>query len=151
MSCKVHQVENFNTSDCLNMFQPFLTSSEDTANNVQKHFACVVNIDCHKRISATKNPDQSEISFIHSSYTVLLRCRGFHFSLDLYTIGRISWTSDQPVARPVPKYRTTQAQNKRAHTPNIHVLSGIRTHDHSVRASEDSSWLRPLGYRERPD
>jgi hypothetical protein len=29
--------------------------------------------------------------------------------------------------------------NARAHTPNIHALSGIRTHDHSVRASEHSS------------
>jgi hypothetical protein len=32
-------------------------------------------------------------------------------------------------------------QNKRIHTPNIHALSGIRTHDPSVRASEDSSCL----------
>jgi hypothetical protein len=74
--------------------------------------------------------------------------------LDLYTIGRTPWTGNQPVARPLPKYRTTQTQNKRehtrthTHTPNIHALSGIRTHDHSVRASEDSSWLRPLGYRD---
>jgi hypothetical protein len=35
------------------------------------------------------------------------------------------------------------------HTPNIHALSGIGTHEHSVRASEDSSCLRPLGYRDR--
>jgi hypothetical protein len=35
------------------------------------------------------------------------------------------------------------------HTPNIHALSGIRTHDHGVRASEDSSYHRPLGYRDR--
>jgi hypothetical protein len=34
-------------------------------------------------------------------------------------------------------------------TQNIHALSGIRTHDHSVRASEDSSCLRPLGCRDR--
>jgi hypothetical protein len=27
----------------------------------------------------------------------------------------------------------------------------IRTHDHSVHASEDSSCLRPLGYRDRQD
>jgi hypothetical protein len=40
------------------------------------------------------------------------------------------------------------------HRINVHTkhpcLSGIRTHDHSVRASEDSSCLRPLGYRDRP-
>jgi hypothetical protein len=34
-----------------------------------------------------------------------------------------------------------------AHT-DIHALSGIRTHDHSVRASEDSSCLRPRGHRD---
>jgi hypothetical protein len=30
----------------------------------------------------------------------------------------------------------------------IHARNGIRTHDHSVRASEDSSCLKPLGYRD---
>jgi hypothetical protein len=39
-------------------------------------------------------------------------------------------------------------QNKRIYTPNVHALSGIRTHDHSVRASGDSSCPRPLGYRD---
>jgi hypothetical protein len=33
-------------------------------------------------------------------------------------------------------------------TPGIHALSGIRTHDHSVRACEDSSCLRRLSYRD---
>jgi hypothetical protein len=32
------------------------------------------------------------------------------------------------------------------HTPDIHALCGIRTHDPSFRTSEDSSCLRPLGY-----
>jgi hypothetical protein len=40
-------------------------------------------------------------------------------------------------------------QNKRIHTPNIHALRGIRTHDFSVRANEDSSSLRPRGYCDR--
>jgi hypothetical protein len=40
-------------------------------------------------------------------------------------------------------------QNKHIHTPNIHAFCGIRTHDPSVRTSEDSSCLRPLGYRDR--
>jgi hypothetical protein len=70
------------------------------------------------------------------------------FSLGLYTIGRTPWTSERPVAGPLPKYKTTQTQ-KNGHTPNIHALSGIWTHDHSVRASEDSSYLSPLGYRDR--
>jgi hypothetical protein len=87
--------------------------------------------------------------YIHSSYTVLLQFRGFSFFFGSYTIGRTPWTSDQSVARPLPKYGATQTQNKRTHTPNIHALSGIRAHDHSVRGSEDSSYLRWLGYRDR--
>jgi hypothetical protein len=34
-------------------------------------------------------------------------------------------------------------------TLNILALSGIRTHDPGFRGSEDSSCLRPLGYRDR--
>jgi hypothetical protein len=66
-----------------------------------------------------------------------------------YTDGRTPWTKDQPVARPLSTHRTTQTQNKRIHTPNIHALSGIRTHDRSVRSSEGSSCLRPCGHRDR--
>jgi hypothetical protein len=36
-----------------------------------------------------------------------------------------------------------------AHNTDIHSLSGIRAHDLSVRASEDSSCLRPRGYCDR--
>jgi hypothetical protein len=68
---------------------------------------------------------------------------------DHFTDGRTSWTRDQHVASPLPKHRTTQTQIKHIHTPNIHALRGIRTHDPSFRASEDSSWLRPLGYCDR--
>jgi hypothetical protein len=49
------------------------------------------------------------------------------FRSHFFTDGRTPWTSDQPVARPLPKHRTTQTQNKCIHTPNIHTLSGIRT------------------------
>jgi hypothetical protein len=39
---------------------------------------------------------------------------------------------------------------KRTHTNTKHpCLSGIRTHDPSFRASEDSAYLRPFGYRDR--
>jgi hypothetical protein len=42
-------------------------------------------------------------------------------------------------------------RKKRTHKPtlNIHALSGIGTDGLGVRASEDSSCLRPLGYRDR--
>jgi hypothetical protein len=32
-----------------------------------------------------------------------------------YADGRTPWTSDQPIARPLPKHRTTQTQNKHTH------------------------------------
>jgi hypothetical protein len=70
--------------------------------------------------------------------------------LDHFTDGRTAWTGDQLVARSLPKHRTTQTQNKRIHTPNIHALCGIGTHDPGFRASEDSAYLRPLGYRDWP-
>jgi hypothetical protein len=73
----------------------------------------------------------------------------FRFSLVLCTIGRTPWMSDRLVAGPLPKYKTTQIQNKYTHTPNIHARSGIQTHENSVRASEDSSCLRPRGYSDR--
>jgi hypothetical protein len=85
-------------------------------------------------------------SFIHSSMTrqpvigpwPLLQFRNF-----FYTVGRTPLTGDQPVARPLPTHRIN------AYT-DIHALSGIRIHDPTVRASEDSSCLRPRGHRDQP-
>jgi hypothetical protein len=66
-----------------------------------------------------------------------------------FTEGRVPWTSDQLVAMPLPKYRTTKKQNKDVHTRNIHALCGIQTHDPDFRATEDNICLRPLRYRDR--
>jgi hypothetical protein len=41
----------------------------------------------------------------------------------------------------------TQKNAHRTQTPNIYVRSRIKTQDHSVRAREDSSCRRILGYR----
>jgi hypothetical protein len=43
----------------------------------------------------------------------------------IFTDGRTPWASDQLVARPLPKHRTTQTQNKRIQTP--HVLDRAAT------------------------
>jgi hypothetical protein len=88
-------------------------------------------------------------SFIHQwLYSLLLGPGLFlQFRNLFYTDGGPPWTSDQPIARPPPTQRTTQTQ-KNAHT-DIHALSEIRTHDHSVRAREDSLCLRPRGHRYR--
>jgi hypothetical protein len=59
----------------------------------------------------------------------------------IYTDSRTPWTSDQARCK-----AATYTQDKTdAHT-DIHVLRGIRTHDPSVRAREDSSCPRPRGH-----
>jgi hypothetical protein len=65
---------------------------------------------------------------------------GLFFSfLVLYTVGRTPCTGDQPVARPLPTHRTTHTI--KPHNTDNHTLSGIRTHNPSIRASENSSSL----------
>jgi hypothetical protein len=73
----------------------------------------------------------------------------FSVTFIIFTDVRTPWTGDQLVARPLPKHRATQTQNKHIHIPNIHGLCGFRTHDPGFRVSEDSTCLRPLGYRDR--
>jgi hypothetical protein len=71
----------------------------------------------------------------------------FHFDLlDLRQSVGLLWAGDQLLARPL--YTNTE---KNTHTLilNIHALSGIRTHDHGFRASEDNICLRLLDYRDR--
>jgi hypothetical protein len=46
-------------------------------------------------------------------------------------------------------YTQNNANTEYTHT-DIHSLNGIRTHDPSVRAGEDGSFLRPLGHCDRP-
>jgi hypothetical protein len=60
----------------------------------------------------------------------------FHFSLDLYTIGRTPWTSDRPVTRPLPKYRATQTQHRRA---RAHTHTHTHTHTKQPYPKWDSN------------
>jgi hypothetical protein len=72
----------------------------------------------------------------------------FFSFLILYTVGRTPWTEDRSVSRPLP----TPEEHKHginARNTDIHALSEIRTQDPSVRASEDSSCLRPHGHCDR--
>jgi hypothetical protein len=57
--------------------------------------------------------------------------------------------SEELVARPPPKHRTTQTENKHIHISNIHAQCWIRTHDPGFGSSEDSTCLRLVGYRYR--
>jgi hypothetical protein len=45
----------------------------------------------------------------------------FFSLLILYTVDRIPWTEDQPIARPLPTHRTTRTQNKRTQTSMLRV------------------------------
>jgi hypothetical protein len=71
------------------------------------------------------------------------------FYFDHFTDGRTPWTSDRLVTRPLLTHRTTRRQHKHVHTPNTHALCAIRTRNPGFRASEGSTCLRPLGYRDR--
>jgi hypothetical protein len=62
------------------------------------------------------------------------------------TVGRTPWTADQPVARLLPTQNNTDTEQTQR---DRHALNGIRTHDPSARASEDSSCLRPRGHCDR--
>jgi hypothetical protein len=80
-------------------------------------------------------------SFVHSFIHSLKDLQPFvgHWPLfqflNLYTVGRTPWTSDKPVARPLPTHRTTQTQNKRTQTcmprvvfePTIPVFERAKT------------------------
>jgi hypothetical protein len=77
--------------------------------------------------------------------TVLVHLGSFFSFLILYTVGRTPWTSDQPVARPLPRHRTTQTQNKRTQTfmpcvgvePTIPAFEPAKTVHASDRAATE--------------
>jgi hypothetical protein len=72
-----------------------------------------------------------------SRFTSVIRSR---------TVGRTPWTSAELKAS---THTQTQKNSRTTETLNIHAQSGIRTDGFCVHASEDSSCLRPLGYRDR--
>jgi hypothetical protein len=80
------------------------------------------------------------ILLIPYSYSVKV----FHFSLDLYTISRTPWTSDWPITRPLPKYRTTQTQK------NVHTHTHTHTHTkHPCPKWDSNPWSqRPSEQRQ---
>jgi hypothetical protein len=107
---------------------------------------------------AEEEPDDqnsfTRIFFLNNAYFLYkfllyraLTVSMFLISLRIYTksVGLLRQVNDPPQG--LYHYTGQHKQNK--HTLNIHARSGIRTHDRSVRASEDSSCLRPLGYRNR--
>jgi hypothetical protein len=92
-------------------------------------------------------PPPCSVGQIHSSSVAIQTFVGswplLQFRNHFYTVGRTPWTEDQPAAR---HYLHIEQHKHRinAHT-DIHASIGIRNHDPSVRASEDSSCLRLRG------
>jgi hypothetical protein len=80
----------------------------------------------------------------HSGHRPPMQFRN-HFSHAVGHLGRVISPSQGRYLN-----KGQHKQNKHINTPNIHALSGIRTHDPSVQANEDSSCLRPRGYCDRP-
>jgi hypothetical protein len=87
--------------------------------------------------------------FIHQWLYSPLLGRGLFFSFVIFftqsveLLGRVISPSQDHYLT----HRITQTQNR--HTQIFIPLSGIRTHDPSVRASEDSSCLKARGHRDR--
>jgi hypothetical protein len=73
-------------------------------------------------------------------YIPFLGLGRFFSFLILYRVGMTPWTGDQPVLQGL--YLHTEQTD-------IQALSGIRTYDLSVRASEDGSWIRPRSHCDR--
>jgi hypothetical protein len=74
-------------------------------------------------------------SFINGSTALCWALPLLQFRILCYKDGRTPWTSDQPVARPLPKHRTTQTQNKRIHRHPC--IEWVWIHNPSVGANED--------------
>jgi hypothetical protein len=53
--------------------------------------------------------------------TAIFRPFSLFSSLIIYTIGRIPWTGDQPVAKPLPIHKSTKAENKHIQTSMLRV------------------------------
>jgi hypothetical protein len=79
----------------------------------------------------------------HSGLWPLIQFRN-HFSQTVGLFGRVISPSQG-------RYLNTGQHKHRINAyTDIHASSGIRAHDPSIRASEDSSCLRPRGYCDRP-
>jgi hypothetical protein len=70
-------------------------------------------------------------------------------SLQLLDLGQSVGLLERVISSSQGLYLYTNTEKRTHNTNTIHSLIGIRTHGPNVRASEDSSCLRPLGYRDR--
>jgi hypothetical protein len=90
---------------------------------------------CFWTVSIVLDSIQLGYHYVSETGSVCFAVASFSVFLILYTVGRTPWTGDQPVARPLPKHRIPQTQNKRTQTymppvgfePTITVLERAKT------------------------
>jgi hypothetical protein len=70
--------------------------------------------------------NQNFVIYFPSLYNPLDLARYFSY-LIVYTIGRTPWTREQPIARLLPRHRTTKSQNKRTQTSMTRVEFELTT------------------------
>jgi hypothetical protein len=81
-------------------------------------------------------------------HTALVGRGRFSVSLSVGLLGQVI-SSLQGLYLNTGQHKQKKHTHTHTYTPNIHALSGIPTHDHSIRASKDSSRLRLFGYCDR--
>jgi hypothetical protein len=107
-------------------------------------------------MTANEDKPLRQLSFIHSfilslflSFLIVLfylvASRGFYLWIYRQLVGLLGRVIGP--TQGLYLHRTTQHREMQTH---IHALSRIRTCDLNIRATEDSTCLRPLGYWDRP-
>jgi hypothetical protein len=92
-------------------------------------------------------------SFGHINVYLSMALQSFCSTLDAFSVSWSYTLSVGILGREISQSQglylyTEQHKHRITHT-DIHALNGIRTHDPSVRASEDTSCLRPRGHCDR--
>jgi hypothetical protein len=135
----------------LNAFPCFLSLSKTS-----KLLATSLHIWSTSKKSSVGEIRSSNIGFIHSFthsfihewlYSPLLGADLF-FSFVIFLYRRQDSLDGGSARRKAATYTQNNTNIEQTHT-DIHALSEIRTHDPSVRASEDSSCPRPRGHCDR--
>jgi hypothetical protein len=95
----------------------------------------------HDHFTEGRTPWTGDLSLLLLPLWSIRLISQFH---DHFTEGRTPWTGDQLVARPLPKHRTTQTQNKRTHTKHSCLVwdSNTRSGPASGRAKAADAFDR---------
>jgi hypothetical protein len=135
---------------CLLLF--CLMASWSYPNDVYGYTTVVITV-CPAESVAAAQERQSSIQAIYLSICLSiygsLLCLGRFFSfLIFYTVGKTSWTGDQPISSPLPAHRTVQTQNKRAQTyiPRVGFEPTIPAFERTKRVHVLDSAATVVGY-----